>query len=141
MWMAVFLTWTLGRLPSPIMLALVPVNASTATEVASITLLLLASLIPIIIAVSLAKGKWVTLFSKLTQMVGDRRHLAMAVFLCVALSSSTQMAAKVIFNSRYNIHNSTIILQGLTSTIYPLIIALLLVWLMPTQIRKTPKRT
>ncbi len=140
MWMAVFLSSTLGRLTSPIMLALVPANASEATLVASMTLLLLASLIPIIIAVSLAMGKWVALFSKLTQMVGNRRHLAMAVFLCVTLSSSTQMAARAIVNSRHNIHNSTLILQGLTSTIYPLIIALLLVWLMPTQIRKTSKR-
>jgi hypothetical protein len=140
MWMAVFLSSTLSRLTSPIMFAFVPVNTSTATEVASITLLLLASLIPIIIAVSLAMGKWVALFSKLTQMVGNRRHLAVAVFLCVALSSSTQMVARAILNSRHNIHNSTLILQGLTSTIHPLIIAFLLVWLMPVQKQKTSKR-
>jgi hypothetical protein len=143
MWMAVFLSSTLGRLASPIVFALTPVNTNSTVEiVTATTLILLASLIPILIAVSLAMGKWVALFSKLAQLVGNRRHLAVAAFLCVALSSPTQMAARAIFNSRHNIHNSTPpILLGLTSTIYPFIIALLLVWLLPVQKQKASKRT
>jgi hypothetical protein len=141
MWLAVFLSSTLGSMAHSIVFALTPLNTnSTPKAVMQTTFILLASLIPIIIAVSLAKGKWVAFFSKLTQLVENRRHLAVAAFLCVALSSSIRIAAMAILCSRNNIHNSSSILQGLASTIYPLIIALLLVWLMPTQIRKTPKR-
>ncbi|MFZ0828632.1 MAG: permease prefix domain 1-containing protein [Verrucomicrobiia bacterium] len=140
MWLAVFLSSTLGRLAGSIGFALTPVNTNSMVEMApATTLILLASLIPIIIAVSLAKGKWVALFSKLARLVGNRRHLAVAAFLCVALSSSIQRAAMAIFYSRHNIHNSASILQGLAATIYLLFIALLLVWLMPTQKQKTSK--
>jgi hypothetical protein len=141
MWLAVFLSSTLGSMAGYIVFALMSVNTnSTARVVTQTTLYLLASLIPIIIAVSLAKGKWVAFFSKLTQLVENRRHLAMAAFLCVALSSFIRIAAMAIFYSRHNIHNNSFILQELASTIYPLIIALLLVWLIPSQIRRTPKR-
>jgi hypothetical protein len=141
MWLAVFLASTLGRLAGSIGFALTPVNANYMVEIVPATaLFLLGSLIPIIITVSLAKGKWVALFSKLAQLVGNRRHLAVAAFLCVALSSSIQMAAMAIFYSRHNLHNRNSVLQGLVATIYPVIIALVLVWLMPLQNRKTPKR-
>ena len=141
MWMAVFLSSTLGRLTNSIVFALTPLHTNSTVEIVTpTTLFLLASLIPIIIAVSLAKGKWVAFFSKLTQLIGNRRHLAVAVFLCVALSSSIRIATMAIFYSRHNIHNSNSILQSLISTVYPLIIALLLVWLLPVQKQKTPQR-
>jgi hypothetical protein len=144
MLLAIFLSSTLGRLAGSIGFALTPVNANYMVEIVpATTLIVLGSLIPIIIAVSLAKGKWVALFSRLAQLVGNRRHLAAAAFLCVVLSSSIRMAAMAIFYSRHEIHNSTSIspiLQGLVATIYPLIIALVLICLMPSQKQKTPKR-
>ena len=141
MWLAVFLSGTLGSLAYSIVFALTPVanSSSTARVTTQTTLYLLASLIPMIIGISLAKGKWVAFFSKLTQLVENRRHLALAAFLCIALSSSIRYAAMTSFYSRNNIHGSASILQGLASTIYPLIIATLLVWLMPAQNRKIPK--
>ena len=141
MWLAVFLSSTLGSLAYSIVFGLTPVNTNSTARVATqTTLYLLASLIPIIIVVSLAKGKWVALFSKLTQLVENRRRLAVAAFLCIALSSSIRIAAMAIFYSRNNIHNSPSMLQGLASTIHPLIIALLLIWLLPAKNRKTLKR-
>jgi hypothetical protein len=67
MWLAVFLSSTVGSLAYSMAFALMPVNSNSTARIATqTTLYLLASLIPIIIAVSLAKGKWVAFFSKLT---------------------------------------------------------------------------
>ncbi len=103
-------------------------------------LFFLASLIPIVIAVSLARGKLVALFSKLILLVDNRPRLATAAIICIVLSSLIKITAYASYYSRMNVHHFNPLLPGLTSAIYPLIIALLLVWLMPTQNRKTPKR-
>ena len=141
MLLAIFLSGTVGGLASSILFGLVPVNSnSTVTVAMQAALFFLASLIPMVIAVSLAKGKLVALFSKLTLLVDNRRRLATAAIICIALSSLIKIAAYASFYSRMNVHSVHVLLQGLTSAIYPLVIALLLVWLMPPQNRKTPKR-
>ena len=142
MLLAIFLSGTLGNLANSIVLALVPVNSNSTAGAAEtqLALLLLASLIPIVIAVSLAKGKLVALFSKLTLLVDNRRRLATAAIICIALSSLIKIAAYASFYSRMHVHSAHVLLPGLVSAIYPLIIALLLVWLMPPQNRKTPRR-
>jgi hypothetical protein len=101
-----------------------------------IIIISLASLIPVILAVSLAKGKMVSQFSKLTLFVENRLRLAITAFLCVAISSSIWIMALARI-TRSDFPSS--IMPGSTSALYPLIIALLLVWLMPPQNRKTPK--
>jgi hypothetical protein len=141
MLLAIFLSGTVGGLASSILFALVPVNSnSTVTVAMQAALFFLASLIPMAIAVSLAKGKLVALFSKLTLLVDNRRRLATTAIICIVLSSLIKIAAYASFYSRMNVHHANPFLQGLTSAICPLIIALLLVWLMPPQNRKTPRR-
>jgi len=141
MLLAIFLSGTVGGLANSILFALLPVNSnSTVTVAMQAVLIFLASLIPIVIAVSLAKGKLVALFSKLTLLVDNRPRLATAAIICIVLSSLIKITAFASYYSRMNVHSAHPLLPGLTSAIYPLIIALLLVWLMPPQNRMTSKR-
>ena len=141
MLLAIFLSGTVGNLANSIVLAWVPVNSdSTGVRAATqIALLMLASLIPVVIAVSLAKGKLVALFSKLTLLVDNRPRLASAAIICIVLSSLIKITAYASYYSRMNVHSAHPLLPGLASAIYPLIITLLLVWLMPVPNRKVPK--
>jgi hypothetical protein len=140
MWLAVFLSSTLGSLASYMAFALMSTHSdSTARAATQMPLYLLPSLIPITIAVSLAKGKWVAFFSKLTQLFENRRSLALAAVFCVILSFYVRNTAMATFYSRNNIHGNSSIWQNLALTIYPLVTALLLVWLMPTQNQKIRK--
>jgi hypothetical protein len=138
MWLAIFLSGTLGSLASSVTI-LIPIKNYTAGMATQATSILLASLIPIIIAVSLARGKWLALFSKMTRLVENRLRLIIAACICVALSSSVRIAAFAIINARYNDHSSSFILQGFVSSIHPIIILLLLAWLLPLQNQKIPK--
>ena len=137
MCLAIFLSNTLGSIARSVTFALMPVNGRSSFQMTmQIIIISLASLIPVILAVSLAKGKMVSQFSKLTLFVENRLRLAITAFLCVAISSSIWIMALARI-TRSDFPSS--IMPGSTSALYPLIIALLLVWLMPPQNRKTPK--
>ena len=151
-WMcaAVFLSSTLGGIANSVYMFFphfLPVNANSTVGIAmQTTLYLLASLSPIIIAVLLAKGKLIAVFSKLTLIVENRLYLAIAAFICIVISSSIRIIALSNFGSfnpgyiHYSWRDPNLIKQILFSAVYPLIIARLLVWLVPPQNRKTPKR-
>jgi hypothetical protein len=137
MWLAVFLSSTLGSLANSIYIVLIPrqANSHIGVQVTMQTILfILAFLVPIIIGVLLAKGKWIAPFSRLTRLVENRPRLTISIFTCVALSSLLKVVA---FNDA---HFSNSLSMGFVSACYPVIIALLLVWLMPQQNQKTPKR-
>jgi hypothetical protein len=140
MWLAGFLSNTLGGIARSISIALalqLHQRGGSAQMAMQITVYALAGLIPIIFAVLLANGKMVALFSKLTLLVENRLRLAIAALVCIAISSSIWiMALAEITRS----HFSGSVTQGLTSAFYPLMILLVLIWLMPAQNRKTPKR-
>jgi hypothetical protein len=140
MWLALFLSSTLGSLANSGAIAFMSVNENshrTDQMVAAGIFFILAILVPIIIAVLLAKGKLVAIFTRLTLLVDNRLRLAIFAFMCVALSTSIRI---VEFNySHFSNPISNPLLTGLMSALYPIINALVLLWLMPPQNQKTPK--
>jgi hypothetical protein len=97
-------------------------------------------LIPLAAAVLLGYGKMVRPFSKLTQLVKDRRRLLIAVIVTIAISATCyaigqQHLASVVHGPSLSVWQNLILFS-----MYPLVIAIALTWLMPPQNRKTPKR-
>jgi hypothetical protein len=147
MWLAVFLSSTLGRMISSGAFALMPVRGGSFLDriMAPQIVFLLSILIPLIIVVLLGSGKMIRQFSKLTPLIENRLRLAITTFGLIALSATFQVVACAMYNARIHNppnHNYLIpIGQILGSACYhPLIIALILVWLASPQNRKTPKR-
>ena len=145
MWLALFLSNTLGSIGYSLAVAVRPLstqaaNAVVAWEILQITLLFVSMLIPLVLAIGLAKGKWVGQFSKLMQIAGNRRRLTMTALACILLSSTVRIVSWEIFISKSHLRSDVVWPNSIPSASYALITGLLLVWLMPSQNRKTPKR-
>lgn len=151
MWLAVFLSSTLGKMIGSMALALMPfrsgsfLNQIMAPQMVPHIVFLLSILIPLIIAVLLGSGKMIRQFSKLTLLIEDRLRLAITAFALVALSATFQVVAAAMYNGRLNYLAARNYLLPIRQVLepacfYPLIIALILVWLVPPKNRKTPKR-
>ncbi len=146
MWLAVFLSSTLGRMIGSMPFALMPVVGGSFLDriMAPEILFLLSILIPLIIVALLGSGKMIRQFSKLVPLIENRLRLAITAFGLIALSATFQVAAYTMYNTRIHYppnHNYLIpIGQVLSSACcHPLIIALVLVWLASPQNRKAPK--
>ena len=101
---------------------------------------LITMTIPLAAAVLLGYGKMVRPFSKLTRLLKNRRRLLRAAIVTIAISAmcdavGQQHLASVIHGPTFSAWQSLILFS-----MYPLIVAIALVWLMPTQNQKTPKR-
>ena len=113
------------------------------------SLLMSLKFVPMIIAVLLCTGKMPRPFYKLMEFIDGRFRLASAVFILILASSVLNYLGLKIyyqnldaFFAKAGIHQQHSISIGnmLPDTVLWFILALLLIWLMPTQNRKTPKR-
>jgi hypothetical protein len=141
MWLALFLSATLGSVAHSLALAVMPTKNQSGASVAFFCLEVLSILIPLALAILLAKGKLIPQFSKLLPLVENRRRLAVAAFVCIALSSAIRFGATAVFYSRAYPHSTAAWVGAASgSAINAIFLGLILVWLLPTQNRKTSKR-
>jgi hypothetical protein len=144
MWLALFLSSTLGSIGGSLAFALMPTRTADSffmvRQIAQITLIIISILIPLVAVILLAKGKLIPQFSRLMLLIENRRRLAIAVSVCVVLSSTIRLVANSIFFSRMNTHFSASVWQSVSPFFYTLVTGVILVWLLPAQNRKTPKR-
>jgi hypothetical protein len=144
MWLALFLSATLGNVANSLAFAVMPTEAqlrsSLAWQIMPIGLGLLSMLIPLVLVILLANGKLIPQFSKLMPFVRNRRRLAITAFVCFALSSAVRFGALAIFSRNNHLSTAAWIGEPSVSAFYALFLGLILVWLMPAQSRKTPKR-
>src|SRR5208282_1903825 len=81
MWLAIFLSGTVGRLAGSLAFAVMPGNLQTdsfvkARTIVVITMSIVSILIPLVIGISLARGRLVSQVSKLMALLENRRRLA-----------------------------------------------------------------
>lgn len=136
MWMALFLSGTLGSLfRSLAFIALTPLNIRSdfakAWLALEIGLVILSVLIPVVIAVLLARGKLVSTFSRLLLLLENRQRFALAMLACIALSFTFHAVSLMVYNWTAKGPVQLPLWNYVMPTIYSLIIALLLIWLMP----------
>jgi hypothetical protein len=137
MWLALFLSSTLGSLGHSFALAVTATsfhaNNNTHLQILGITIVSCSVLIPLVLAIGLAKGKMVVQFSKLVQLAGSRWRLAMGVSACLLLSSAAQIVALEILVSKSHQSWGIAWISSITSASYSLVVGLILIWLMPPQ--------
>ena len=141
MWLAVFLSGTVGGLFRSLAFALEPLNFHNGSFVKGwltleIIVLMLSVLTPLVIAILLANGKLILQFSRLMALLENRRRLARTAFGFIALSFAFRAASVMIYNSTLPVHVELPAWNYLMPTIYSIVVSLLLIWLMPTQNRK-----
>lgn len=145
MWLAVFLSATLGTVAHSLNLALMPTEVqahdSVTWQIVTAGIMLLSPWIPVVLAILLANGKLIPQFSKLMPLVENRRRLAFAAFVCFALPLAVRFGAlAVIYSQNHHLSNAAWI-AGLSAFAFNgIVLGLVLVWLLPIQNRKTPKR-
>jgi hypothetical protein len=149
-WMVLvlFLIDTLSTIPRFIGALIVP--AGPAENLSAEILVALLYFSPLITAVLLGAGKMTRPFSKLTRLIDGRFRMASAAFILILTSSVLRYFTQILFYLKVEAMNANISLdqnfhpipisQLLIEAIPLFILALLLIWLMPTQNRKTPKR-
>ncbi len=149
-WMVLvlFLMDTLSTVPRFIGALIVP--AGPAENLLAEILVALLYLSPLIAAVLLGAGKMTRYFSMLAKLIDGRFRLASAAFILILTSSVLRHFTQILFylkveamNAKTGLHQNfypTSISQLLTEAVPLFILALLLIWLMPPQNRKTPKR-
>lgn len=121
-------------------------------EIAREVVALSPILIPLVIALLVRSEKMVHQFSKLTQLIENRMRLTVGVFGIITIAAAFVTVATIMHNNRIKslglglarsharLHLTVSIGQILFSTcFYPLMVALVLILLMPTQNRKAPK--
>jgi hypothetical protein len=106
---------------------------------------LLAFVIPWIVVVLLASGKMVRLFSKLRLVIESRLRFAIMALILITASITIGMGASAMYNTRiyYPVGHGFLIpiWRGFYfDCIYKFIFALSIIWIIPPQNRKTPKR-
>jgi hypothetical protein len=104
---------------------------------------------PLIAIVLLGAGKMTRQFSRLIQLVDGRFRLASAAFILILISSVLQYFGIMLSDLNFEAlqtsvgipfqHHAISIGQILPPVVALFILALLLIWLMPAQNRKTPK--
>jgi hypothetical protein len=140
MWLALFLSATLGGVAHSLALAVMPTKTQSGSSVVFFCLEVLAILIPLALAILLAKGKLIPQFSRLLPLVENRRRLAIAAFVCVVLSSAIRFGAAAVFYSRAYPHSTGAWVGASSgSAAYALVLGLVLVWLLPAHDRKAAK--
>lgn len=107
-------------------------------------LFMLQILIPLILALALASGKMIPLFSKLTLLIGSRLRFAITSLVVIAITTGVSLSATFMYNARINyptVHNFSVSYwqEVYFSCFHKLIFALLIIWLIPTQNQKTSK--
>ena len=122
------------------------------------TLIYLLYLIPLIVVVLLCAGKMPRQFSKLMQIIDGRFRLASLSFILILTSSVLEYFGRIIFYLKVEAMNakgvgiyqdldlnsftsiSRVLIEAVPMLVFLFVLACLLIWLMPTQNRKTPKR-
>jgi len=140
--LVLFLMKTLGRIP--FFVSMFFVNPSWIAT----SLIILLYFIPLIVVVLLCIGKMPLQFSKLMQIIDGRFRLASASLILILASCALNYFSRIIFYLRVEAMNAKVgIYQNfnptpivLTETVPLFVLACLLIWLMPPQNRKTPKR-
>ena len=145
MWLAVFLSATLGTVAHSLNLALMPTGVqahdSVTWQIVTAGIMFLSPWIPVVLAILLANGKLIPQFSKLMLLVENRRRLAIAAFVCFALPLAVRFGAVAVFYSRNHHLSNAALIAGLSASAFNgIVLGLVLVWLLPTQNQKTPKR-
>jgi hypothetical protein len=151
-WMVLvfFLLGTLGNIPYFLStLFSTPESGMNLPSVIFITLLRLS---PLIVAVLLGAGKMTRQFSNLMQLISGRFRLAFVALILILISSVLEYFTIAISQRHWEamqasigmhallVHNGVSFEQLLPTVVAKLILAFLLIWLMPTQNQKTPKR-
>lgn len=127
-------------------LAMRPVRVGSNLLDLPLIITLLSFVIPLIVAVLLASGKMIQPVSKLTLLLQNRRLSAIMALTLIALSSAISVGTSVAYNARIHYpvaHKllSVAVWQELyTGCAFKLIVALLIVWIIPTQNRRARKR-
>jgi hypothetical protein len=141
MWLALFLSATLGSISHSLALAVMPTKIQSGASVAFLCLEVLSILIPLALVILLAKGKLIPQFSKLLPLVENRRRLAVTALVCIALSSAIRFGAAAVFYSRAYPHSTAGWVGAASgSVINAIFLGLILVWLLPAQNQKTQQR-
>jgi hypothetical protein len=135
MWLALFLSSTLGGMGTSLVLAMMPLTHTQGLQIFFQSAPTFLPIIITIVAVILvAKGKLISLFSKPMPLVANRHRLAITAIICIAVSSAVRLVSMALYFSRVGIHSSQMpIWVWQSQTIYALIAGLILVWLLPPQ--------
>lgn len=149
MWLAVCLIGILGSITRDVEVALLPINSTGKfVGAANLTLALLPILTPmaaIIIAVLMRSEKIIRQFSKLRPLLENRLRLAFTAFVFIAISSTFSVISQTMYAARMKHltgHDYPVSTWHVVDSncLYQLIFALVLLWFMPMQNRKNPKR-
>jgi hypothetical protein len=143
-----FLVGTLNSVPWFIMVLFFP-------DVWAQMLVYTLYLSPLIIAILLGGGKMTRQFSSLIELIGGRFRLASAAIMLISIHCCLRYLGPILLNHKIIAENAkswdvrilshqnfypALISQLLTETVVLLILTLLLIWFMPPQNQKTPKR-
>ncbi len=148
MCLAVFLIGVFGRIREGMVFALLPVHpAGRFGGVAGLTLVLSSILTPlavVLIALLMRSEKIIRRLSKLRPFFENRLRLAFTAFVCIAISSTLGAISQTMYATRMHLNGinypvPAIWQTAISSCFYPLCFALLVIWLLPVQNRKTPK--
>lgn len=143
MWLALFLSATLGGVASSLALAVMPTKTHPGVSFAwyvVIGLEMLTVMVPLVLAILLAKGKLIPQFSKLLQLVQNRRRLAIATCVCIVLSSAVRFGGAAVFYSRAYPHSTAAwVGNSSVSAVYAIVLGLILIWLLPAPVPKAAK--
>jgi hypothetical protein len=148
MCLAVFLIGVFGRIREGVVLALLPVHPAGKIVGAAALMLfsspILTPLAVVIIALLMRSEKRIRQFSKLRPLLENRLRLAVTAFLCIAISSTLGAVSQTIYAASINHlpgddYRFIIWRAVFSNCLYPLGFALLVIWLLPGQNRKTPK--
>jgi hypothetical protein len=110
-----------------------PMTMNWVRQSLQLFLWLISSAIPLLLVVSLAKGRLTWLFLKLRPILENQQRLAIAATAGVFLSVVIRWLGTDLFYSRMNIHNNSAIVQMINPLVYQLIAGIVLVWLLPVR--------
>ena len=151
MWLAVCLLIFFGSMFRDVELALQPVNSTGKfVGVANLILTIMPILTPlalIIIAVSMRSEKIIRQFSKLRPLLENRLRLAVTALVFIVISLTFSVISQIIYAiyaARMtplpgDVYSRTCHVVALNCP-YQMFFALVLIWLLPVQKQKTPKR-
>jgi hypothetical protein len=141
--LASFLLTIWADINSSLNLVMMPVKVGSIADLLDLPLILtlLSFVIPLIVAVLLASGKMIHLFSKLTLLLQSRRLFAITALALIALSSAISVGASLAYNARIHFPFSVAVWQVVNAgCAFKLIVALLIIWMISARSRRILKR-
>jgi hypothetical protein len=147
MWLALFLSCTLEDSFKSLTWLVMPKtplhdSAFWLRSIIQTAILLIPILAGVFLVMSLAKGKFVSQFSRLMLLLAQRRLLAIAVFACIILSFAVRLVDLEVYYLSIvkSLPNMPMpILQMISPFLYMVIVGFILIWLAPEEKQTKPK--